>query len=92
MELIDDILEDGAALSVEILRCIQVGLLCVQQNPENRPNMSSVVLMLNGEKLLPKPTQPGFYIGKDNKSDTGSSKQYESFSVNEVSMSSLGAR
>ncbi|KAK7334717.1 hypothetical protein VNO80_26478 [Phaseolus coccineus] len=92
LELIHDILDDSAALSVEILRCIQVGLLCVQQNPENRPNISSVVLMLNGEKLLPKPSQPGFYIGEDNKADTGSSKQYESCSVNEVSMSSLGAR
>jgi len=69
-----------------------VGLLCVQQNPENRPNMSSVVLMLNGEKLLPEPSQPGFYIGKDNIADTGSSNQYEGSSVNEVSNSSLDAR
>jgi len=40
----DEILDDGADLSLEILRCIHVGLLCVQQNPENRPNMSSVVI------------------------------------------------
>ncbi|RDX79842.1 G-type lectin S-receptor-like serine/threonine-protein kinase SD1-1, partial [Mucuna pruriens] len=38
-----------------------VGLLCVQQRPEDRPDMSSVVLMLNGEKLLPNPKIPGFY-------------------------------
>uniref|UniRef100_A0A6N2N9X0 non-specific serine/threonine protein kinase n=2 Tax=Salix viminalis TaxID=40686 RepID=A0A6N2N9X0_SALVM len=30
----------------DVLRCIHVGLLCVQQKPGDRPNMSSVVLML----------------------------------------------
>jgi len=39
--------------------------LCVQQKPENRPNMSSVVFMLKGENLLPKPNEPGFYAGRD---------------------------
>jgi len=92
LELVDDILDDATTFSLEILRCIHVGLLCVQQNPENRPNMSSVVLMLNGEKLLPEPGQPGFYIGKDNIADAGSSKQYQRCSVNEVSISSLDAR
>ncbi|WVZ00612.1 hypothetical protein V8G54_026681 [Vigna mungo] len=92
LELMDEILDDGGDLSIEILRCIHVGLLCVQQNPENRPNMSSVVLMLNGEKLLPKPSQPGFYIGKDNIADPESSKQYERCSINEVSISSLEMR
>ncbi|KAK1440442.1 hypothetical protein QVD17_06269 [Tagetes erecta] len=33
----------------EVLRSIQVGLLCVQQNAEDRPNMSSVITMLVGE-------------------------------------------
>ncbi|RDX62386.1 G-type lectin S-receptor-like serine/threonine-protein kinase, partial [Mucuna pruriens] len=82
LELTDDMLDDDTAICSEILRCIHVGLLCVQQNPENRPNMSSVVLMLNGEKLLPNPSQPGFYTGTDNVIDTGSSsKQYESIFV-----------
>ncbi|RDX65037.1 Receptor-like serine/threonine-protein kinase SD1-8, partial [Mucuna pruriens] len=42
-----------------------VGLLFVQQRPEDRPDMSSVLLMLNGDKLLPKPKVPGFYTEKD---------------------------
>ncbi|XP_017424493.1 G-type lectin S-receptor-like serine/threonine-protein kinase At4g27290 [Vigna angularis] len=92
LELMDEILDDGGDLCLEILRCIHVGLLCVQQNPENRPNMSSVVLMLNGEKLLPKPSEPGFYIGKDIIADTESSKQYERCSMYEVSISSLDGR
>ncbi|KAI6703899.1 hypothetical protein NL676_013035 [Syzygium grande] len=45
----------------EVMRCIQVGLLCVQQRPEDRPTMSLVVLMLGSETSdVPKPKEPGF--------------------------------
>ncbi|RHN65849.1 putative protein kinase RLK-Pelle-DLSV family [Medicago truncatula] len=93
-ELIADMLYDEAICS-EIIRFIHVGLLCVQQKPENRPNMSSVVFMLKGEKLLPKPSEPGFYGGSDNNINnntisTGSSSK--GCSVNEASISLLEAR
>ena len=39
-----------------------MGLLCVQRVPEDRPSMSSVVLMLSSDVALPPPKQPGFYI------------------------------
>lgn len=42
-----------------------MGLLCVQEKPEDRPDMSSAILMLNGEKILSQPKSPGFYTGKD---------------------------
>ncbi|KAK0602938.1 hypothetical protein LWI29_038403 [Acer saccharum] len=58
VELIDQQL-DHSSSSSEILRCIHVGLLCVQQGPEDRPNMSTVALMLGGEGSLPQPRQPG---------------------------------
>lgn len=45
----------------EVLCSIQVGLLCAQHNPDDRPNMSNVVAMLNGEGRLPEPKHPGFY-------------------------------
>ncbi|KAG4986199.1 hypothetical protein JHK84_034146 [Glycine max] len=60
LELLEGVLRERLTPS-EVIRCIQVGLLCVQQRPEDRPDMSSVVLMLNGEKLLPNPNVPGFY-------------------------------
>ncbi|CAN0826686.1 G-type lectin S-receptor-like serine/threonine-protein kinase At4g27290 [Linum grandiflorum] len=44
-----------------VKRHIQVGLLCVQQEPEDRPTMSSVVLMLGCDSVLPHPKQPGFF-------------------------------
>ena len=81
-----DIAYDEAICS-EIIRFIHVGLLCVQQLPENRPNMSSVVFMLKGEKVLPNPSEPGFYAARDN---TRSSS--EECSINEASISLLEAR
>ncbi|GMH26898.1 hypothetical protein Nepgr_028741 [Nepenthes gracilis] len=45
----------------EVIRCIHIGLLCVQENAADRPTMSSVVLMLSGSHFaLPQPLQPAF--------------------------------
>nr|BAC41329.1 hypothetical protein [Lotus japonicus] len=63
LELVDELLDDPV-IPTEILRYIHVALLCVQRRPENRPDMLSIVLMLNGEKELPKPRLPAFYTGK----------------------------
>ncbi|KAH9611862.1 hypothetical protein KSS87_019541 [Heliosperma pusillum] len=47
----------------QILRCIQVALLCVQELPEDRPNISIIISMIENEVLdLPCPTQPGFTV------------------------------
>ncbi|KAH1127710.1 hypothetical protein GLYMA_06G261200v4 [Glycine max] len=92
MQLMDDLADNSAGLS-EILRHIHIGLLCVQQRPEDRPNMSSVVLMLNGEKLLPQPSQPGFYTGNNHPPMRESSpRNLEAFSFSEMSNSVLVAR
>ncbi|KAL2931892.1 Cysteine-rich receptor-like protein kinase 29 [Bienertia sinuspersici] len=51
------------SFSTNIMRCIHIGLLCVQENPEDRPTMSSVDLMLNRHSLsLQVPLQPAFFI------------------------------
>nr|CAB3461098.1 unnamed protein product [Digitaria exilis] len=45
----------------EMLRCIHVGLLCVQEDPHLRPSMASVVVMLNSRSItLPVPAEPAF--------------------------------
>ncbi|KAI4312023.1 hypothetical protein MLD38_036879 [Melastoma candidum] len=58
MDLIDDELCEFSA--VETMRCVQVGLLCVQDEAIDRPNMTAVVLMLSGESELPQPKRPAF--------------------------------
>ncbi|KAJ0966053.1 hypothetical protein J5N97_027191 [Dioscorea zingiberensis] len=60
----------------EVLRCIKIGLLCVQEHPEDRPIMSSVGLMLASENAaIPQPKQPGFILRKGySEADSSSSK------------------
>ncbi|XP_029124539.1 G-type lectin S-receptor-like serine/threonine-protein kinase At4g27290 isoform X2 [Cajanus cajan] len=50
LELIDTHLRERC-VPFEVLRCIHVGLLCVQQKPGDRPDMSSVIPMLNGAMI-----------------------------------------
>ncbi|KAE8728233.1 G-type lectin S-receptor-like serine/threonine-protein kinase SD1-1 [Hibiscus syriacus] len=77
----------------EVLRCIHVGLLCVQKPPEDRPNMSSVVLMLGSKNPLPQPKQPGFFTERNlPESESYSSIHHELASVNGVTISLLEAR
>ncbi|KAL6609733.1 hypothetical protein ACP70R_039702 [Stipagrostis hirtigluma subsp. patula] len=47
----------------EMLRCVHVGLLCVQEDPHLRPAMASVIIMLNSRSItLPAPTAPAFTV------------------------------
>ncbi|KAL0306453.1 UNVERIFIED_CONTAM: G-type lectin S-receptor-like serine/threonine-protein kinase [Sesamum radiatum] len=50
LEIVDTSLLHSFDLS-EVLRSIHVGLLCVQKKPEDRPSMSSVVLLLGQKKI-----------------------------------------
>ncbi|KAL1822002.1 hypothetical protein ACET3Z_008780 [Daucus carota] len=59
-ELIDESIRESVDQS-EVFRVILIGLLCVQQYPEDRPNMSSVLMMLTSNISLPHPKQPGFF-------------------------------
>ncbi|CAI0431189.1 unnamed protein product, partial [Linum tenue] len=43
-----------------ISRCVNVGLLCVQDHASDRPTMASVLSMLSGETSLPRPTKPTY--------------------------------
>lgn len=61
MELVDSSVSESCLLH-EALRCIHVGLLCVQDNPNARPLMSSVMFMLENETtLLPAPKEPIYF-------------------------------
>ncbi|XP_062014409.1 cysteine-rich receptor-like protein kinase 44 [Rosa rugosa] len=46
----------------ETNRCIHIGLLCVQENANDRPTMVSLTSMLNSHSLtLPIPSKPAYY-------------------------------
>ncbi|XP_060200284.1 G-type lectin S-receptor-like serine/threonine-protein kinase At4g27290 [Lycium barbarum] len=94
LELVDSSLEYETSSMSEILRCIHVSLLCVQQSPDDRPNMSTLVLMLNGESTLPQPKEPGFLRDMIPVEITciRSSEYDDSCTANEITFSSFGAR
>lgn len=89
-QLIDACLENSYDL-FEVVRCIQIGLLCLQHHPNDRPNMTSVVVMLTSKNVLPEPKEPGFLIRRISKEEDSSNRQTSS-SVNEASISLLNAR
>ena len=80
LELIDNALGDAYNVA-EVLRCINVALLCVQQRPEDRPNMSLVLLMLCGESILSQPKKPGFFIERNLPLADSTSVKSESYSI-----------
>lgn len=58
--LIDPTISGGPI--AEMMRYIH-GLLCVQQNDSDKPNMTSVLLMFNSNSVaLPAPTQPASFL------------------------------
>lgn len=51
----------------EMVRCIHIGLLCVQEKVAKRPTMSTILLMLNSYSItLPRPSQPAFLLSSIN--------------------------
>ncbi|CAI9087670.1 OLC1v1021803C1 [Oldenlandia corymbosa var. corymbosa] len=80
--------------SYEVMRCIQVGLLCVQEHAEDRPDMANVVLLLRCESApVPNPKHPGFILGRrPDHTSSSSSKQDESFTVNQVTVTIMDGR
>lgn len=62
MEIIDEQKKMKGPFSAdELVKCIQVGLLCVQQRIEDWPTMSSVLTMLSNESIkVPQPEEVCF--------------------------------
>nr|AGN12880.1 putative cysteine-rich receptor-like protein kinase 28 [Sisymbrium irio] len=77
----------------DILRCIHIGLLCVQENAASRPTMASVALMLNSHSFtLPTPSRPAFVLESLIPSNVSSSTEGLQMSSNDVTVSELSPR
>ena len=81
----------GSYIASEAIRCIHVGLLCVQDQAADRPNMSDVVFMLSNETNRPEPKQPIFTFQSSPKYDLQSQNDSK-FSMNEASTSLIEGR
>ncbi|XP_065866530.1 G-type lectin S-receptor-like serine/threonine-protein kinase CES101 [Euphorbia lathyris] len=94
LELIDSmsILGDESCEIVE--RCIHVGLLCVEENPMDRPSMLEVMSMIYNESYnLPQLKQPAFHKGTNFlQADQLAECIPEHCSLNKMSISDMDAR
>ena len=60
-DIVDSTLSNRS--SNQIMRCIHIGLLCVQENVADRPTMATIALMLSSDSLsLPIPSEPAFFM------------------------------
>ncbi|KAL5579008.1 hypothetical protein UlMin_011450 [Ulmus minor] len=83
----------------EVVRCIHIALLCVQEDLEERPTMTTIVLMFNSYSVtLPPPQEPAFYIRTEEKFPANNLKFDQStsegvpISINEASITELYPR
>ncbi|KAM4077700.1 hypothetical protein ACJW30_12G159300 [Castanea mollissima] len=90
MKMVDPLL-DEAYPADEVSRCIQIGLLCVQEHAIDRPTMSTVVFMLGNDTHLPSPKQPAFIL-KGTYTISNRSASSASNSVNEITLSTIDGR
>ncbi|KAE9615840.1 putative protein kinase RLK-Pelle-DLSV family [Lupinus albus] len=92
LELIDPILGE-TYIDSEVMKCIHIGLLCVQEEAIDRPTMSTVVVMLASDTMvLPNPNHPAFSVGRKIKEEESTSKSSKDASVNEVTISNVVPR
>ncbi|KAM0900253.1 hypothetical protein ACQ4PT_020730 [Festuca glaucescens] len=62
-EMVDSSLERNYP-GAEVLKCVHIGFLCLQQNPADRPTMSEIMVMLNSDATssLPAAARPTFFL------------------------------
>ncbi|XP_045787326.1 putative receptor-like protein kinase At4g00960 [Trifolium pratense] len=61
LELLDPNME-GSYSQEEVIKYIHIGLLCVQENPDDRPTMATIAFYLNSPSInLPSPLEPPYF-------------------------------
>ncbi|XP_062103108.1 G-type lectin S-receptor-like serine/threonine-protein kinase At4g03230 [Humulus lupulus] len=76
LELMDQTLQESCKED-QFIKCVNIGLLCVQEDPSDRPNMSNIVTMLDSDPAtLPSFKEPTFVLRRGS-SNTASSSMPE---------------
>lgn len=95
VELVDPMLREGCGVGMEeVGRCIEIGLLCVQEDPAERPTMSQLLLLLETKQTpLPPPKKPaGRLVRLPTSAAAVESSSAARFSINHVTVSTLVPR
>ncbi|KAG4991703.1 hypothetical protein JHK87_025160 [Glycine soja] len=80
----------GSFPEIEVIRCVHIGLLCVQQYPDARPTMATIVSYMSNHLInLPTPQEHAFLLQMDPKAivqESNSSQSSTLLSNNEISI------
>ncbi|XP_010439218.1 PREDICTED: cysteine-rich receptor-like protein kinase 10 [Camelina sativa] len=97
LDLVDPVIVHNCQMD-EVVRCIHIGLLCVQEDPVDRPTLPAIVMMLTSNTVtLPVPKEPGLFFQSKPTKDPLDSEQYTKsksvpWSVNDTSITDLYPR
>ncbi|KAL5581837.1 hypothetical protein UlMin_014279, partial [Ulmus minor] len=74
LDLMDPTLQESCKVD-QFVKCVNIGLLCVQEDPSDRPTMSNVITMLDSDSsTVPTPKQPAFVLRRGSSTASSSSK------------------
>ncbi|KAI9105175.1 hypothetical protein K1719_022704 [Acacia pycnantha] len=93
MEIVDPSIKCETCLEHEVVKCIQIGLLRVQEYASDRPTMLEVVSMLESGSTLYPPKPPAFVLKKTTSNHSNQATAIEEFTCsNEMSTTVIEAR
>ncbi|CAH8315541.1 unnamed protein product [Eruca vesicaria subsp. sativa] len=65
LDIVDSVITENISRN-EMMKCINIGLLCVQESVKRRPNMNSVIKWLKSNSVtLPVPSTPAYVVHSD---------------------------
>lgn len=92
MEFIDSSLDDSSA-AWKLMRCMQVALLCVQENAADRPTMLEILMMLKSETTdIKAPKKPAFSVKRDSDEESERILEVKICSVDDTTITRLVPR
>ncbi|CAN6183741.1 unnamed protein product [Urochloa humidicola] len=90
-ELIDPLIRTSCSVR-QVLRCVHIALLCVQDHADERPDIPTVIKMLSNDSLsLPNPRPPTLML-RGREIESTKSSEDQSHSIGTVSMTQLHGR
>ncbi|CAH8360092.1 unnamed protein product [Eruca vesicaria subsp. sativa] len=89
LELMDESFRDNYQTG-EVIKCIHIALLCVQEEAEDRPTMSDIVQMLTTSSIpLIVPQPPGFFSRSKHEKVGGVDPSMDTFATGSVDDASI---
>lgn len=67
---------EGTYSQEEVIKYIHIGLLCVQEDPDERPTMATIAFYLNSSSInLPSPLEPPYFKRSGNEENMAPNKE-----------------